>query len=165
MHPEIRLALQVEHQVEVFFARSVATIEVDRSYRAAGNDAPAMSLAAIEVDLVAPVDGSFRTSFDARVAARAQVEIDRIFLDPRDVERAKPSRDAFHIARIDRVVALLRQLVTYGAAGDEHRDRQLVRQRVGPVQGHVGGADDQQLTLGLECHARNRIGFGQRGRG
>src|SRR5437867_1021528 len=71
MHPEIRLALQVEYQVEMFRARSVATIEVDCGHGAAGNDALAMIPATIEIDLIAPIDGGFRTNFDACVAARA----------------------------------------------------------------------------------------------
>ena len=128
-------------------ARGVAAREIDRAGRAARGDALAVRLAAVEVDLVAPVDRLLGAGADARIAARAEVEIDRILLRPRDVERAEPAGERRDLARVDRIRALGRQLGAGRAAGGEHRHGELRRQRVGPVQRRVRRADDQQLAL------------------
>src|SRR5437867_524672 len=73
MHAEIWVAAQVEHKVKVFLARRILTIEVDGTHRAAGDNALMVIFAAIEIDLVAPIDCMFGTRLDACVAARAQL--------------------------------------------------------------------------------------------
>ena len=45
-----------------------------------------MIAASLGIDLIAPVDGVLGTDLDAGVAARAKVEIDRIFLRPGERE-------------------------------------------------------------------------------
>src|SRR3954467_10307342 len=87
-----RLARQVEHEVERFFSRPVASRKIDRSYGAASLDAGAVRLALGEVDLVAEIDRVLGARADAGVATRAHLEVDGIVLGPLDLERAEPSR-------------------------------------------------------------------------
>src|SRR6266566_3667304 len=74
MHGEVRRAVEIEHEIEVLAARLRGTLEIDGADRAAGHHALAMILAAIEIDLIAPVDGVFGADLDAGVAARANIE-------------------------------------------------------------------------------------------
>ena len=104
-------------------AQCPARAKVDRAGRTAGGDASTMRLAPVEVDLVAPVDRAFRAHLDARVAARAEIEVDRIVLRPADVERAQPSVEFRDLARVDRIGALRRQFGASRAAGYKHGDR------------------------------------------
>ena len=92
-----------------------------------------MIAAAVEIDLIAPVDRFLRTDFDAGVAARAHIEVDRIFLRPDGLECAEPSREALELARVDRVSALRRQFAADRSAGDEHRNVELLLERLRPV--------------------------------
>ena len=97
VHRQLRRPLQIEHEVEPLRARPVLPVEVDRGGRAAGGNALAVRLAALDVHLIAPVDRLLRTGLDARIAARAEIEVDRVVLGPADVERAEPAgefRDA-----------------------------------------------------------------------
>ena len=55
--------------------------------------------ALVEVDLVAEVDRAFGAHVDAGIAARAQVEVDRVAALPAHVERAEPAADALHACR------------------------------------------------------------------
>ena len=105
VHGEVWRALEIEHEIEAFAARDVAPREVDRGRRAAGGDACAMRLAAIEVDLEREIDRLLGTRVHALVAARAKVEVDRIFLRPGDIERAEPAGDLADAARVHRKVA------------------------------------------------------------
>src|SRR6266404_3205998 len=98
MHGEVRHAVEIEHEIEVLAARLRGTLEIDGADRAAGHHALAMILAAIEVDLIAPVDGVLGTDLDAGVAARANIEIDRVFLAPRDIEGPEPAAYRFDAA-------------------------------------------------------------------
>ena len=101
-------------------------VEVDRRRRAARGHALAVRLAAVEVDLVAPVDRVLRAHADAGVAARAEVEVDRVFLRPLDVERAEPSGERRQARPMNTGnCALGRQLGAGRAAGDEHGDGEL----------------------------------------
>ena len=165
MHAQEWLPLEVEHEVEALAAGLIVALEVDCSDRAARDDALAMILAAVEIDLIAPVDRIFGAHLDAGVAARANIEIDGIVLRPRDLERAQPARDAFDLAGVHRIVALLRQLDASRIAGDEHGDREMLVELLRPRQDRTGGADDEQLAFGLERDARNRRGLRQCGGG
>src|SRR5208282_4280518 len=109
-------------------------LEVDCADRAAGDDALTMVATAIKVDLVAEIDRSLRTDAHAGIAARADFEVDRVFLDPRGAECAQPAAQARELARIDRIAALGRQLAPFCLAGEEHANRELLLQRVGPAQ-------------------------------
>ena len=50
-----------------------------------------MRLALVEIDLVGEVDRVFGADREARIAARAKIEVDRIFLRPFDLEGAEPA--------------------------------------------------------------------------
>src|SRR5450759_4750981 len=76
MHGEVRHAVEIEHEIEVLAARLPGSVEIDGADRTAGHHALAMILAAIEIDLIAPVDGLFGADLDAGVATRANIEID-----------------------------------------------------------------------------------------
>ena len=93
MHCESRLAPKIEHEVEglAAFPGGLGTVEVDRADGCARDDALAVIAAAIEIDLVAEIDRLFRADLDAGVAARADLEIDRVFLRPARLERTQPS--------------------------------------------------------------------------
>src|SRR5439155_6752861 len=73
---------------------------------AASRDALAMGLAFPEVDLVAEVDRVLGADIDALVAARAHLEVDRVFLLPLDFECAEPARDAQRLPGPHREAAL-----------------------------------------------------------
>ncbi len=92
-----------------------------------------MRLAALEVDLVGEVDRLLGTGVHARVAARAEVEVDRILLRPGDVERAEPAGDLRDASRVHRKVARGRKLGAGRAAGDEDRDAEMGGQRAAPT--------------------------------
>ena len=91
-----------------------------------------MVLATIEVDLIAPVDGVLGTDLDAGVAAGANIEIDRIFLAPRDIECSQPAADRVDAAGIHRISSLLRQFRAGRAPGSEHRHGKVRTQALGP---------------------------------
>src|ERR1700682_5945952 len=124
-----------------------------------------MVLATIEVDLIAPVDGVLGTDLDAGVAAGTNIEIDRIFLAPRDVECSQPAADRFDAAGIHRISPLLRQFRARRAPGNEHRHGKVRTQALGPGQRSRGGTDNQQLSARLEADTRHRLRIGQRGGG
>ena len=100
--------VKVEDNVEAFAAPRVLTVEIDRACRTARGDAAAMVAATLEIDLVTPVDGAFRTGVYAGVATRTQVKIDRIRLRPFHVECAKPSGERRNLPRIHGIVTLRR---------------------------------------------------------
>ena len=164
VHRKRRLALQIEHEIERLLARRLrrGAVEVDRADGAAGDHALAVVAAAVEVDLVAGVDRLFGAYADARVAPRAQIQIDRILLHPLRAELRPATPKAGELARADRVVALRRQLAADRPAGDQHGDVEPVLQRLGPVQGRVRRADDQQPPFRFERDARHRLRLGQR---
>ena len=162
VHAKNGLSAEIQHEVEVFGPRAVAPVEIDRLHGAAGDDALAVVAAAVEVDLVAPVDGVLGTGLDAGVAACAHVEIDRVLLRPTCLERAQPAAQRIEPAAVDWVVALRRQFGARGAPRDEHRDRELAMQPLRPRQRQPGRAGDQELSFRLERDARNRVRLGQR---
>jgi hypothetical protein len=165
MHAQLRHALQVEHEIEALLALRLATLEVDGADDAASRDTSAVRMAALGVDLIAPVDRILRTGTDAGVAACAQVQIDRVFLRPFDFEGAQPAGDARRLARKDGEIALGRQLGLRPRSGREHRDTELGRKHARPVQRCVQRSHDQQLTVRLVRDGRHRIGIGQGRRG
>ena len=126
------LAPQVENQVEALAARLVCALEIDGAHRAARRHARAMVLAAIEIDLIAPVDRALGARLDARIATRADVQIDGVVLGPFDLECAQPSPDAPHGSGIDRIFVLNRKLDAARSAGDERRHGKVLMQLVGP---------------------------------
>src|SRR5204862_3990421 len=125
-------------------ARRIRAREIDRADAAARGHALAVRLALLEIDLVVVADGVFRARPHAGVAARADLEIDRVFLLPFDLERAEPALELRHPAGPHRIFALERKLPAL--AGDEHADRELRRQPLGPVERRGGRPDDQELA-------------------
>ena len=121
-----------------------------------------MRLAAVEIDLVAPVDRLLGARLDAGVAARAEVEVDRIVLAPRRLERAEPAGEAGERAAEHRIVAHRGEFGAGDAAGREHGDREAILERVGPGERRIRGTHDQRLAFGAIADARHRIGIGQR---
>src|SRR3989454_2552309 len=105
-HAQQRLHREIEHQVEALLARAFRAREIDGADLAAGRHALAMGLAFLEVDLVAEVDRVLGADIDALVAARAHVEVDRVFLQPLDFEGAEPARDAQRLPGPHREAAL-----------------------------------------------------------
>src|SRR3989449_5105087 len=97
----------------------IAYVVVVDANLAAGRHALAMGLAFPEVDLVAEVDRVLGADVDALVAARAHVEVDRVFLQPLDLEGAEPARDAQRLPGPHREAALRRQLA---AGSTRHQD-------------------------------------------
>src|SRR5207247_7839097 len=162
VHRKEGVPAEIEHQIECFAACDVAAVEVDGPDRAAGDDALAVIAAAVEIDLVAPVDRLLRTDLDAGVATRTDIEVDRIFLRPCRLERAEPTGEALELARVDRVSALRWQLAAHRLPGDEHRNVELLLEPLGPAQRGVSRTDDQQAAFGPESHARHRLGLGPR---
>ncbi len=154
---------QIQHGIEAPGARRIPASEIDGADGAARGDARAMILAAVEVDLEVPADRVLGTGDDAGVAARAQVEIDRVVLRPLGVERAEPAGKTRQPPGKYGDFARTRQLGAVRRAGGEHRDRQCRPQQVRPAQRFVEPADDQHLSFGLVRDARYGLGIGQRG--
>ena len=123
------------------------TVEIDGADRAAGDDALAVIATAVEIDLVAPVDRVLRTHLDARITARAQIEIDRVFLHPSDVERAEPAGELRELSRMDRIGAFRRQFRAGGATRQDDGHGEARGQRMRAVQRRVRGTDDQELAF------------------
>src|SRR5258708_9723356 len=160
VQPQDRLARKVEHQIELLAAQGLSPREIDRTDRCAGSDAFAMRLALVEIDLVVIADRAFRTGAHAGVAARADLEIDRIFLPPLDLEGAQPAGKLAHASGPDRIFALERQLAAF--AGDQHAHRQPRREPFRPLERRLRGTDDQELAAGFEFHRRRGLRLGQR---
>ena len=119
-------------------------LEVDRAGRFADAHALAVVLAGGEIDLVAEVDRVLGADLDARVAARAQVEVDRIVAFPLRLERAQPAGQAHEPAGMHRPVVHL--LEAAARLFTQHADVELVRQQGGGKFGRVGRADDEAAT-------------------
>jgi len=144
VHGERRRLLEVEDEIEALAAVEVSSREVDRCRGAAGGDAFAMRLAASEVDLVGEIDRLLRTRVHARIAARTKIEVDRILLRPRDIERAEPAGNRGDAPRVDRKVALRRKLRAARATGNENSDAEVRGERLRPPQRRLGRTDDQE---------------------
>src|SRR5690348_7440338 len=103
--------------------RRIGSRKVDRADAAARGDALAVRLALLQVDLVVVPDGVLGACAHARIAARAELEIDRVLLLPFDFECAQPALELRDSTGPNRIFALERQLAAF--AGDEHADREL----------------------------------------
>ncbi len=160
-HAQQRLRREIEHQVEAFLARAFRAREIDGADLAASRDALAMGLAFPEVDLVAEVDRVLGADIDALVAARAHLEVDRVFLLPLDFECAEPARDAQRPPGPHREAALRRQLAAL-LARDQHAGLKIGGKPLCPFQSCPGGADHQDLAAGLVLDVGHRLGLGQR---
>src|SRR5207253_16250 len=160
LQADVRLAREIQDQVEALATRPLRPRKVDGADRLARRDALAMRLAAVHVDLVVVADRALRAGPHAGVAAGADLEVDRIFLAPFDVERAEPALQLRHPPRPHGIPALERQLAAL--AGNQHADLQLAREALGPVERRVGGPDDEEITAGLELDRRCRFRLGQR---
>src|SRR5262249_59658207 len=55
VHAQVRLATQIEDQIEALAASDVAPVEIDGSDRAARRDALSMGFAAVEIDFMSPI--------------------------------------------------------------------------------------------------------------
>ena len=146
VHTKVRFGAEVEHQIEVLASCLFVALaaEVDRANRTAGSDALAMILATIQIYLIGPVDRLLGTGFDAGVATRADLEVDRIVLRPARLKRTEPAIDALELARIDRVIALLRQFGRCAAAGDQDGDGESDPEAASPRQ--VPAQRDRRLA-------------------
>src|SRR5438445_735101 len=91
--PDERFAGKIEHHVEALSPLAIGALEVDRTDSTASFHALAVRLALVHVDLVGEVDRLLRAGVDAGVAARADLQIDRVVLLPGNLERAEM---AFH---------------------------------------------------------------------
>src|SRR5439155_494503 len=100
------LVPQIEHGVELCLALLIAPIEIDRTNRAARRNALAVIAAAGQIDLVAPINRLFGAYSNTGIAARAEIEIDRIILRPLRLEGAQPAGQTGQRPRIDRKFAL-----------------------------------------------------------
>src|SRR5205085_8915014 len=128
--------------------------------RAAGADALAVRLAARHVDLVVVADRVLRTGAHAGIAARAEIEIDRVLLPPCELEGAEPARELGDAAGPYGVLALERQLAA--AARDEDADAELGAQPLGPPERRGRRPNDEHVTRRLELHRRRGLGLRQR---
>lgn len=161
-HGEQRLRREVEHQVEAVAAGAVGALEIDCTHLAAGLHACPMRAAAVEVDLERKIDRPFRARTDARAAAGARVEVDRVGLLPAGLEGAEVALELNRGARVDRVAPLHRQLSRPAARRDQHRHVELVHQALGPGERRVALPHDEELASGLVRDRGHRLRFGQR---
>ena len=162
---EIGRRLQIEHRVEHVLAAAIGALEIDGSNRTAGNDAVAMRLAFIEVDLIAPVDRGFGAGVDACVATCTCLEVDRILLLPSNREIAEPAAEVFERAAGDGVIAVDRELRRSCRSCQKRGDGQPILEQLGPAECSVGVTDDQQPPFGLVGDAGDRRRIGKGGRG
>ena len=160
-HAQQRLRREIEHQVEAFLARAFRAREIDGADLAAGRHALAMGLAFPEVDLVAEVDRVLGADVDALVAARAHVEVDRVFLQPLDFEGAEPARDAQRLPGPHREAALSGKLAALHPC-NEGAGLKIGGKPLCPFQSCPGGPDHQDLAAGLVLDVGHRLGLGQR---
>jgi hypothetical protein len=124
-----------------------------------------MILAAIEIDLIAPVDGLFGQTL-MQALQRVQTSRSIGFSWRHATSNApEPAAHRFDAAGIDRVGAFLRQVDSGGTPGNEYRHREVRAQALGPRQCGCRGTDDQQLSARLETDARHRLRIGQHGGG
>ncbi|MEY3474904.1 MAG: hypothetical protein RL087_1362, partial [Pseudomonadota bacterium] len=110
------LLAQVEHQVEGFFHRLAFALgagEVDRPGRLAHTDAFAVAAAGLQVDAVVGADRALGAGRQAGVAARAQVQVDRVVGHPGGLEGAEPAAEGGELRVVGGVLVRLGQ----GAAG------------------------------------------------
>ncbi len=155
---------QVEHEVERLALLTRGTLEIDRAGRLADAHAVAVRAAAGQVDLVAEIDRLLGAGADARVAARAQVEVDRVRARPADLEGAEPARDPRRHAGVDGDRALLRQPAAAGAR-QEDADVETVAEQACRRERALGRADDENLAGRAIGDGRDRLGIGKLRRG
>src|SRR6266516_1818448 len=158
-----RLARQVEHHVEALASRAFDALEVYGADRAAGFHALAVRPALVHVDLVREVDRLFRAGVDAGVAARADLQIDRVVLLPGDFERAEIAFDRLHFSGPHRVAPLDGQL-SAAPRSEQYVDVELLGELLGPGNRRVGRPDDQQLAARLVRDAGDWFSLGQIGK-
>src|SRR5207244_7458958 len=139
---EERLAREIQHQVEALAAHGIGAREVDGADLAAGGHAIAVRLALGKIDLVAVIDGAFGAGANTRVAARADLEVDRVFLPPFDLEGAEPARERAHLSRPERELVLERD---FPPAGQQRTDLELAAEPLGPVERGFPRTDHQDL--------------------
>ena len=112
-------------------------------------------LQALEVDLVAEADRVLGAGVDAGVAARAQVEVDRVAALPFGLERAEPARQALEPAGVHGPAVRLRQRAA--RAVDQQVDIELVGEQRGGLFGGIGVADDQAAPAGAVRDVGHRL--------
>ena len=108
MQRDQRLRTQVQHQVEGFAQRLRRAPEVDGTGHLAHRHAGALRIAFGTVDLVAEINRALGAGHHAGIAARAQVEVNRVGLVPLELKSAQPARQLQRLSADDRVLALLR---------------------------------------------------------
>ena len=151
-----RPARKIQHQVEALLARRCLARKINRTDRAAGLHAFAVRLAFLQVDLVAEVDRAFRARTHARIAARAQVKVDRIVLQPLHLERAEPAGNTGDFSRPDGVAAL-GWLLSLAFGGEQYAYVKRSGKPSCPVERCIRRPDDQQPAIGHVIHLRHRF--------
>jgi hypothetical protein len=153
-----RRGVQVEHEVEVFADLLCSAGEVDRARRFADPHTFAVAAALGQVDLVVEIDRVVGAGVDAGVAARAQVQVDRVALGPAHFEGAEPAADVGDRARVHRHRSLLRQRA---ATLQQHAHVEFVGQHLRGSRRALGAADHQHPASRLVAHRRHRVAVGQ----
>ena len=166
MQRDQRLHTQVQHQVKGFAQRLRRAPEVDGAGHLAHRHAGALRIAFGAVHLVAQVDCALGTGHHAGIAARAQVQVNRIGLVPLQIKSAQPARELQRLPADDRVLALLRgRRCVAGDTLRKNRHAERVRQHGGDLLGLVQRADDEQAAGAFVGDGGHRLGVGQvRGR-
>ncbi|MNM98809.1 hypothetical protein D3C81_1113490 [compost metagenome] len=171
VHAEGGLVAQVEDQVEAALHGALRPVEVDGCGRAAGAHAVAVRAAARQVDLIAEIDRIFGAGVDAGIAARAQVQVDRVAASragfPAGLEGAEPAGKRGQPSTMDRIGAperLRGSALARRAARQQYRDLELQgREPFGPGQRALRRAQHQHRAVGAVVDHGHRLGFGQRG--
>src|SRR6185503_17084523 len=140
--------VQVQYEVELVTAGTFGTLKIDRFHLAARLDALAVVLALGHVDMVRVVDRLLRTGVDARVTARADVEVDRVCLLPFGLERSEVTLDRDRTAGPQRVAPRRRQF-RLNCIGHDDRYAELVDELLRPCQCARAGTGNQQLPSRL----------------
>jgi len=129
-----RRAAKVEYEVEGFVDLLRRTLEVDRPGRLADPNAVAVVLALRQIDLVAE-SIACSGKLDAGIAARAQIQIDRVAGAPAHVERAEPAADRRHLAACTTRSAPAAEHRRLARVLQQHADIELVGKQLRGTRG------------------------------
>ena len=149
------LHAQIQHQVEGLAERLRLAPEINRTGHLADSHAVTVRFAFAGVDLVAEVDCAFRANGQTGIAARAQIQVNRIGFVPGRLKRAQPALECEFVAADHRVLALLQGKPGLRLTGNALRKNRHL-QRVSDQRSHLFGlihrADDEQPTRAFVGH-------------